>query len=276
LGLKIGILKDTLLEKEFKHVFYISHFSFLLVSAGTVKIQVNATPLYLTSNSLITIPVKSFCKVLDISSHGVIYIITFTPDFALKNSIKKPHMRLLELLTMQFSKAVLLKQEEVFLLTDLIRLLCLGIKKPNNVVFKEEIIQFKFNALLYEIIGMYSTYVALQSSDKTSKETLVLRFFNILLTHCKAQHEVGFYAEYLGISSGHLNKILKEVTGKTAKESINETLIAQAKFLLQNKYLTLSSICAVLHFRNLSAFCRFFKKHTSFSPLEYRKKKNFM
>lgn len=78
------------------------------------------------------------------------------------------------------------------------------------------------------------------------------------------------YADRLAIHSNHLNKVLKESTGKTTTEHIAGRLIQEAKILLKQTDWNISEIAYSLGFEQLSHFSNFFKKQTSLSPIAVR------
>ena len=78
------------------------------------------------------------------------------------------------------------------------------------------------------------------------------------------------YAERLAIHSNHLNKVLKETTGKTTTEHIANRLAQEARILLRQTDWNISEIAYSLGFEQLSHFSNFFKKQTRLSPLELR------
>ena len=78
------------------------------------------------------------------------------------------------------------------------------------------------------------------------------------------------YAYRLAVHSNHLNKMLKENTGKTTTEHISGRLIQEAKILLRQTDWNISEIAYSLGFEQLSHFSNFFKKQTSLSPVEVR------
>lgn len=78
------------------------------------------------------------------------------------------------------------------------------------------------------------------------------------------------YADRLAVHSNHLNKVLKENTGKTTTEHITNRLIREAKILLRQTDWNISEIAYSLGFEQLSHFSNFFKKQTSLSPIEIR------
>ena len=78
------------------------------------------------------------------------------------------------------------------------------------------------------------------------------------------------YADRLSVHSNHLNKVLKENTGKTTTEHITNRLIQEAKILLKQTDWNISEIAYSLGFEQLSHFSSFFKKQTHLSPIEIR------
>lgn len=78
------------------------------------------------------------------------------------------------------------------------------------------------------------------------------------------------YAKTLGIHINHLNKVLKETTGKRTTEIINGRIVEEAKILLNQTPWNVSEIAFALGFEEVAHFSNFFKKHTSLSPLKFR------
>jgi len=78
------------------------------------------------------------------------------------------------------------------------------------------------------------------------------------------------FADRLSVHSNHLNKVLKENTGKTTTEHISNRIIQEAKILLKQTDWNVSEIAYSLGFEQLSHFSSFFKKQTQLSPVEIR------
>ena len=78
------------------------------------------------------------------------------------------------------------------------------------------------------------------------------------------------YATRLAVHVNHLNKVLKEVTGRTTTEVIGDRLIQEAKILLKQTDWNVSEISYSLGFDDLAHFSNFFKKKTSLAPLAFR------
>jgi AraC-like DNA-binding protein len=80
----------------------------------------------------------------------------------------------------------------------------------------------------------------------------------------------GEYAERLAIHVNHLNKVLKESTGKTTTAIISARLTQEAKILLKQTDWNISEIAYSLGFEEIAHFSNFFKNQTSMAPLAFR------
>ena len=78
------------------------------------------------------------------------------------------------------------------------------------------------------------------------------------------------YADRLAIHVNHLNKVLKENTGKTTTEIISGRIIQEAKILLKQTDWNISEISYSLGFEEVAHFSNFFKKQTAVTPLSFR------
>jgi len=78
------------------------------------------------------------------------------------------------------------------------------------------------------------------------------------------------YAGRLAIHVNHLNKVLKENTGKTTTDFISSRIAQEAKVLLKQTDWNISEIAYSLGFDEVAHFSNFFKKQTSVAPLAFR------
>lgn len=78
------------------------------------------------------------------------------------------------------------------------------------------------------------------------------------------------YADTLNIHVNHLNKVLKEITGKTTTEIVASRIAQEAKILLRQTSWSVSEIAFALGFDEVAHFSNFFKKQAGLSPVSYR------
>ncbi len=78
------------------------------------------------------------------------------------------------------------------------------------------------------------------------------------------------YADRLSVHVNHLNKVLKENTGKTTTAIISSRIVQEAKILLKQTDWNVSEIAYCLGFEEVAHFSNFFRKQTSYAPLNFR------
>lgn len=78
------------------------------------------------------------------------------------------------------------------------------------------------------------------------------------------------FAHYLCIHVNHLNRALKDITGKTTSQMVAERIAQEARMLLKHTNWNISEIAWSLGFDDLSHFIYFFKRNTQITPNQYR------
>jgi len=84
-------------------------------------------------------------------------------------------------------------------------------------------------------------------------------------------HSTSYYAQKLSIHPNHLNSVVKDITGLTAKQHIQNHLLNLAKSQLIHTEKSVKEIAYSLYFDSPNNFSSFFKKMTSKTPNTYRK-----
>jgi AraC-like DNA-binding protein len=78
------------------------------------------------------------------------------------------------------------------------------------------------------------------------------------------------FADQLNVHVNHLNRSVKENTGKTTSQLIGDRILQESKILLRHSKWNVSEIAFALGFAEVTHFNNFFKKHVATSPLKYR------
>jgi len=136
--------------------------------------------------------------------------------------------------------------------------------------YRQEISRSILTTLLYEVGYIYEKEHVIIKAKLNRKQELNLLFQNLVFIHYKEHRNVQFYADALFVSSKHLTESIKEVTGRTSGEWIEDAVILEAKVLLRNHEISIADIAENIHFPDQSSFGKYFKKHTSLSPSDYR------
>lgn len=109
----------------------------------------------------------------------------------------------------------------------------------------------------------------LKGDDRNQE--LFKSFMQLLNTYGKQEHKIPFYAGQLHITPNYLNSIVKKVSGETMNHWIVLLLVSEAKAALAYSTMSVQQISDALSFSTVAFFCKFFKKHTGMTPVEYRK-----
>jgi AraC-like DNA-binding protein len=101
---------------------------------------------------------------------------------------------------------------------------------------------------------------------------LLERQFPIDDSHSSIQlRTASVFADQLNIHVNHLNRAVKEMTGKTTSQLIGERILQEAKILLKHSNWNVSEVAYSLGFTEVTHFNNFFKKQLNQSPTQFRK-----
>ncbi len=147
---------------------------------------------------------------------------------------------------------------------------------------KNEISSFKnydkhiLRALLYQILILLNRRFisAYPSSRKKPINRYVKSFIRLVDTNHHQYRTVDYYAQHLHITSGHLNSLVKDYFGISAKKYILNRNILEAKRMLQYTHMGIEEIAYRLNYENANYFIRAFRDHTDVTPLHFRNQTN--
>lgn len=151
--------------------------------------------------------------------------------------------------------------------------------------YAEEMISLNQSDVLlkYDAIGSLVKLLLIRSNNLCSVKRVdlahietgnsVLRKFKTLINQKYANwHGTKEYADALNITPDHLNRVVKSLTGKTAKEHIQSRIVTAAKRLIYFTSLSNKEIGFELGFSEPANFSAFFKKCTGISPSKFKEK----
>lgn len=96
------------------------------------------------------------------------------------------------------------------------------------------------------------------------------KVMHLINTNYRHSLNLEYVADKIGMNPTAFCRYFKEKTGKSFSELVIEMRIGHACKLLIEGNLNISQICYESGFNNLSNFNRQFKKHTSYSPSQYK------
>ncbi|MFC6673318.1 helix-turn-helix domain-containing protein [Marinobacterium aestuariivivens] len=110
---------------------------------------------------------------------------------------------------------------------------------------------------------------------RTDVERPLAAFRRLIESRFREHWTVEQYADELGMSPARLNRLCKQLLGKTAKTLPQERLLLEVKRRLIYTRSNLDEIAWDLGFRDPAYFSRFFKRATGSTPGNFRSENNF-
>lgn len=156
--------------------------------------------------------------------------------------------------------------ESLSLIYDMLRR-----KLKESRPFTAKVLASLFEVLFFDALGIYSSR-SQKTTHKSRREELLMNFIELLEKNFKTERAVSFYADKLFVTPKHLSAVLKEVSGKTAGEWIDDRVVLEAKLMLRTTGMNVQEISTALSFSNQSFFGKYFKHLTGMSPRDFRSK----
>ncbi len=144
------------------------------------------------------------------------------------------------------------------------------IRGPKTPFLKQKVLCM-LQAALYEMMDINLQNQTEIETPRTRKEEIMAKFILAVSEHFREERQVAFYARKLFITPKHLSSVVKEISGRTAGDWIENYVVMEAKVLLKTTDMTIQEIATYLNFANQSFFGKYFKNHTGMSPSAYRK-----
>jgi AraC family transcriptional regulator, transcriptional activator of pobA len=165
-----------------------------------------------------------------------------------------------------------LNESQVVAISDLVQRMYAEYTSANR---NEEIIKSYLTILLHQSNRIYRQ----NSSAKTETATvanpsrtyeITQRFMLLLRQYIRDNRSVKEFADELSITPNHLYDQIKQTTGRTVQQLIQEAQVNEAKILLTQTDLSVSEIAYTLNFEDHSYFAKYFKRTEGLSPTAFR------
>ena len=139
-------------------------------------------------------------------------------------------------------------------------------------IFKDKVLQMLYAIFLLDLQNAQDRAIT-QRTVPQRVEEIFISFIRLLPNHFAAHHDIAFYASTLHISPVYLSRVVRQVTGRTVIDYVNQHLLMEASFLLRTSRLSIAQIADRLHFADAASFSKFFSRTKGLSPREYRNKR---
>lgn len=254
--------------------------------SGNLTVEYNTETHHVGPASLMVCNPNSVMRLIDADREGnEAYLLFLSPEFmsglsfdlsVLQKSHFSPHRRVFALSP---DKAVIFEKYMDMLYVN-------ATVNPQNSIFVKNISRSLIAAMLYQLLQIADSaresfnermaFVKGAESDDsfsggTRRVGYVKAFLKLVHENYTRERCVGFYASKLFISPKYLSFLVKDVTGRSAAEWIDEYVILEAKNMLRFSGMNVQQVAYALNFTNQSAFGKYFKHLTGMSPTAFQK-----
>ena len=230
---------------------------------GTGRISINLIEYEVSAHQIIIIPDNSLIELLEISPDYDFQVIVPACNFlpALPGSILSE--------TYTRNGIVLSLNEEEWTQAEMFFTLLWNILHSSP--YRRETVQHFIISLLYNLKYTYEQTRTTTPLRLSRREEIFRRLIALVTEHSKQEPSGDFYADKLCLTPHYLSTIIREASGQTVMQWINQSVVLEAKVLLKHSDLLIFQISDELNFPNPSFFSKFFKRMTGMTPAEYQK-----
>ena len=248
----------------------IAAYGYTIVLHGWITMLYNGREVHFTKDDLIIYTPGMVVSVIDISDDYRGICLVADKDFAFESPTIRDAIRAAYLPVVELSEPRLTLAEEDNLhlmeLMGIIRRYLLSAGHP----FRSECLRTTYGLFLLELNAIQERTIRERRFPKRIEE-LFLGFLRLVPIHFTEHHDVAFYASQLCITPRYLSQIVRDISGRTVVDYINQMLLMEASYLLQQTSLPIAEIAVRLHFSETASFTRFFTRMKGINPSEYRK-----
>jgi AraC-like DNA-binding protein len=267
----IGNAEASRASRFIGHPFKIDKSMTIICDQGEVIFNINMQQYHIKAPAVIVVISGQTCELISYSNDLRCRIITMSRFFT-DNMFESLTSKSQGLFASILENPILGDENDTYVFNQYYEML-------QNIA-KSPLSEFKIEAARHLTLAMFYGYSYtkhqvsnnLKGTDRQIE--IYTSFLNALKANFKTEREVRFYADRLCVTAKHLSQVVKDVTGRTALDIIEEYVITESKALLLSTSMSIQQIGDNLNFPSQSVFGKYFKRITAVSPSEYRKTNN--
>lgn len=244
--------------------FRTSHYAILFITKGTLSAKINLLDIELKAPAAVYIFNDHVLRYNNSTPDLKVRLLSFSPVIAEKLMLSLPYDKLHYAYIRPASQIDAPNMQTLMLYLDLVEEL-MRKETPN----RQTTILHLIRSLISFLYGFFTDNLASQKPLSRAEE-LTGRFLSLVDQCCYEHHDIKWYADELHLTPTYVANVVKQVTGSTAGDCINEILIRKAKSLLLTSTFSVQEISDRLGFQNQSHFGTFFRRAVGVSPKAFR------
>ena len=126
------------------------------------------------------------------------------------------------------------------------------------------------SAFLWYVDHLWSQHEQTHRQSQSREQRLFTDFIQLVSEFAPEHHTIDFYASRLCLTPRYMSTIVRQVSGKSAKQWIDAALVTRIKIELKHTDKSVANICDDFNFPNPSFLTKFFKRMTGMTPSQFR------
>ncbi len=256
--------RDLSALKKLTGKIVVNFVGFIYVSTGKIAITLNDISLRAEAGQIIFYKAGDFISDVLFSpdSDGMVCGIEATVPFESRSSVGFPQLTSLKGNCMVFN----LNDAVVTLLGIYGELL------SQKYSMGIESVRFTIISMMEDLLASVTLPGANSEKipSRQSADRLYQRFSTLLIESYPKPRDAKWYADALSVSQNYLSRIVKQISGKSTMEWINEAIMSDVRTALIHTDESIKEISVRLGFNNSAFFGKYVKKHSGLTPKQLR------
>ncbi|MDY3268569.1 MAG: helix-turn-helix domain-containing protein [Phocaeicola sp.] len=256
-------------ESMFRHPSRLDAFAVIFCVSGEAEVQINLKK-YILKSGTIALHVPENIIQIKSSDNLIIY-----PFIISSNYIQKIHFETKDLINLYMaaktSPVFSLEYSDIHILEKYYYLLESILQTNTN--YKSKITIGIVTSFMYKIYEVLVNKLKENEHKRKIPERCEIVFDDFIKEvnlFNGTEHSLSFFADRLNLTPNYLSARVKEYSGRTAMEWIEDSVILEAKTMLKHTDLSIQEIAYKLKFPTQTFFGKYFKRITGMSPKQYK------
>lgn len=232
--------------------------------AGTLRLRINLRELEFKAGDFLVVSPGTVFEFLYISSDLDLAMLAFSNS--LMESWQKEELLQVYLQGRLFLHLSLTEQES----RRMEQIFALLWEVVHDRPFPKESVQSLISLVFHQTDSFRGRGLEADKQKRTRQEEVFNRFLELVNKYAIHERNCTFYADRLCLTSRYLSTLVRQASGRTVMDWVNEAVVQEAKLMLRYTDKLVYQIADELNFPNASFFCKYFRRMTGMTPNDYR------
>lgn len=232
--------------------------------AGTLRLRINLRELEFKAGDFLVVSPGTVFEFLYISSDLDLAMLAFSNSLMeswQKEELLQVYLQGRLFLYLSLTEQESRRMEQIFdLLWEVVH------DRP----FPKESVQSLISLVFHQTDGFRGREWEVGKQKRSRQEEVFNRFLELVNKYAVHERSCAFYADRLCLTSRYLSTLVRQASGRTVMDWVNEAVMQEAKLMLCHTDKLVYQIADELNFPNASFFCKYFRRMTGMTPKDYR------